>query len=186
VNGSSQDASSARTRARVRASTASLTTGLATAAVPLLAGGAPARPQLVLAGAAIMALVVALAGWAPGFTLAAIALGGEYAVRLNDRHDLDGLVIVEAVALLATVELGLRALEARSLARRDTDVRRAATVRLVAMIAGAAVSATVVLAVGSRQLPAPSAMLAVGLAAAVMLLIAAESLRRRVTRVPST
>ncbi len=182
MNRTSRDAWSDRRRARTRAIAASLATGLATAALPVLGGGAPVRPQLLLASAAIVALVVALAGWSPGFTLAAVALGGEYTLRLNDHHDLDGVVILEAVALLATVELGLRALEARSLARRDPDVRRAATMRLFAMTAGAGVSAFVVLAVGSRQLPAPNAALALGLAAAVALLVAAELLRRRATR----
>ena len=168
-----------RTRARVRAIAASLATGLATAALPLVAGSAPVRPQLLLAGTAITALVVAQAGWAPGITLAAAALGAEYALRLGDRHDLDGLVILEAVALFATVELGLRALEARSIARPDPEVKQAATIRLLVMVAGAAGSAFVVLAAGSRRLPAPSAGLALGLAAAVTLLLAVELLRRR-------
>jgi len=185
MNRSSRGARSDRSRARTRAIAASLATGLATAALPVLAGGAPVRPQLLLAGAAITALVVALAGWTPGFTFAAVALGAEYVLRLSDRHDLDGLVILEAVALFATVELGLRALEARSIARRDASVRRAATMRLLAMLAGAALSAFVVLAVGSRELPAPTAALALGLAAAVALLLVTELLRRRATRIES-
>ncbi|MDQ1533879.1 MAG: hypothetical protein QOF28_1640 [Actinomycetota bacterium] len=181
MNRSARGAWSDRTRARTRAIGASLATGLATAALPVVAGGAAVRPQLLLAGAAIVALVLALAGWAPGFTLAAVALGAEYALRLGNHHDLDGLVILEAVALFATVELGLRALEARSIARRDANVRRAATTRLLAMLAGAALAAFVVLAAGTRRLPAPTAALALGLAAAVALLVVAELLRRRAT-----
>jgi hypothetical protein len=173
---------SERTRARTIAIAACFTTGLATAAIPLVAGGAPARPQLLLAGAAMLALGVGLIGWAPALTFAAVALGAEYSLRLGDRHNLDGLVILEAVALLTTVELGLRALEARSIARRDPVVRRNATMRMVAMVSGAALSAFVVLTVGSRELPAPNAALAVGLGAAVTLLVGTELLRRRATR----
>ena len=87
------------------------------------------RPQLLLAGAAMAALLGGLAGWAPAFTLAAIALGGEYSIRLHGRHGLDGVAIIEAVALLATVELGLRSLEARSIARPEPRVREAAAGR---------------------------------------------------------
>lgn len=179
---SSPGAWSERTRARVIAVTATLASGLATAAIPLVTGGAPVRPQLLLAGVATVALCIGLLGWAPGLTLAAIALGAQYSLRLHDRHDLDGLVVLEAVALLVTVELGLRALEARSIARRDAIVKRTATMRLLAMVSGAALSAFVVLVVGSRELPAPNAALAVGLAAAVTLLVGTELLRRRATR----
>ena len=101
------------------------------------------------------ALLVGLAGWAPAFTLAAIALGTEYSIRLSGHDGLDGLAILEAVALFATVELGLRALDARSIACRDAEVRRSSALRFAAMVAGAAVTAFVVLAVGSRTLPAP-------------------------------
>ena len=174
-----------RTRARTIAIAATLVIGVATAAIPLLAGGAPVHPQLLFAGAAIVALAVGLVGWAPGISLAAVALATEYALRLSNRHDLDGVVILEAVALFATVELSLRALEARSIARRDPIVTRAATMRLLAMICGAALSSFVVLVVGSRQLPAPNAALAVGLFAAVTLFAATELLRRRATRTAS-
>ena len=128
------------------------------------------------------ALLVGLAGRAPGFTLAAIALGAEYSIRLSGHDGLDGLAILEAVALFATVELGLRALDARSIARRDAEVRRSSALRFTAMVVGAAATAFVVLAVGSRTLPAPTAALALGLAAAVALLVSAEGLRRRATR----
>jgi hypothetical protein len=50
------------------------------------------------------------------------------------------------------------------------------------MLAGAMVSAFVVLVVGSRELPAPTAGLALGLTAAAALLVTAERLRRRATR----
>ena len=128
-------------------------------------------------------LLGGLAGWAPGLTLAAIALGGEYSLRLSGRHGLDGVAIVEAVALFATVELGMRSLDARSIARRDAVVRRSASWRLTAMLAGATASAFVVLAVGSRRLPAPTSAPALGLAAAAALLLSAELLRRRATRI---
>lgn len=174
-----------RRRARGRVFAASIATGLATASLPIAAGGAPVRPQLLLAGVAMTALLVGLAGWAPGFTLAAIALGAEYSIRLSGHDGLDGVAILEAVALFATVELGLRSLDARSIARRDADVRRSSAWRLTAMLAGAAAAAFVVLAVGSRRLPVPTAALAVGLAAAVALLVSAELLRRRATRLDS-
>jgi hypothetical protein len=161
---------------------ACVATSLATAAIPIVAGGVSVRPQLALAAAAILVLAVALAGWAPGFTLATIALGAEYALRLRGRNEVDSVAIVEAVALFATVELGLRARDARSIAVPDADVRRRGWWRLVAMLAGAAVSAFVVVAVGARRLPAPSAAHAFGLAAAAALLTAAEWLRRRATR----
>jgi hypothetical protein len=128
------------------------------------------------------ALIGGLAGWAPGFTIAAIALGSEYAVRLSDRHGLDGVAIIEAVALFATVELGMRSLDARSIARPEPVVRHAASWRFAAMLAGATTSAFVVLTLGSRTLPAPTAGLALGLTAAVAVLVAAELLRRRATR----
>ena len=171
-----------RRRARARTAAASITTGLATAALPIVAGGVPVRPQLLLSAAATVTLVAALAGWAPGFTMAALALGTEYALRLAHDPRVDALAVVEAVALFATVEIGLRSLDARSVARPDPRVRRAASWRLVAMLAGATVSAFVVLAVGSRRLPAPTAALALGLAAAAALLTSAELLRRRATR----
>ena len=170
------------TQARALTAGSAFGVGIATAFVPIAAGGAPVHPQLVLSGLALTALLGALAGWAPGFTLAAIALGTEYALRLRGRTDLDGVAIIEATALFATVELGLRSLEARSIARPDPAVRRAATWRLTAMLAGAAVSALVVIGVGSRQLPAPTAALAFGLAAAAALITAAELVRRRATR----
>jgi hypothetical protein len=90
------------------------------------------------------------------------------------------------VALFAMVEIGLRSLEARTIARPEARVRRAASWRLAAMIAGAGGSALIVLAVGSRRLPAPTAGLALGLAAATALLVSAELLRRRVTRDATT
>ena len=172
-----------RRRTRRRAFAASVTTTVATAALPVVVGGAPVRPQLVLAGVAMTALLGGLAGWAPGITLAAIALGGEYSIRLSGHDGLDGVAIIEAVALFATVELGLRSLDARSIARRDAVVRRSAAWRLAAMLAAATASAFVVLALGSRTLPAPTAALALGLAAAAALLVSAELLRRRATRV---
>jgi hypothetical protein len=144
------------------------------------------RPQLLLSAAATLVLIAALGGWAPGFTVAAIALGMEYALRLTHRHRLDGVGVVEAVALFATVEIGLRSLDARSIAQPDPRVRRAASGRLAAMLGGAAVSAFVVLAIGSRRLPAPTAALALGLAAAAALLTSAELLRRRAVLVERT
>lgn len=168
-----------RRRARAWAAAACIAAGAATAALPIAAGGAPVRPQLLLSAAATVALAAALAGWAAGFTIAAIALGTEYALRLAHRPRIDALAVVEAVALFATVEIGLRSLDARSIARPDPRVRRAALWRLAAMLAGAAVSAFVVLALGSRRLPAPTAALALGLAAAAALLTSAELLRRR-------
>jgi hypothetical protein len=172
-------------RARVAASSACIAAAVVTAAIPPVAGGAPVRPQLLLAAAAIVGLGIGLCGWTPGFTVGALALGTEYALRLAGEHGaahIDGLAIVEAVALFATVELGLRALDARTIALRDPRVRRAAWLRLAAMLAVAAVSAFVVLAAGSRRLPAPTAGLALGLASAAALLTAAELLRRRVSR----
>jgi hypothetical protein len=171
-----------RLRARAPTTGASFVVGLTTAALPLVAGGAPAQPQVLLAVAATVALLAALAGWPTGFTVAAIALAAEYSLRLTNLHGLDGLAVVEAVALFATVELGLRALDARSIARPEARVRRAASWRLAAMLAGAAASAFVVLALGSRRLPAPTVGLALGLTAAAALLVAAELLRRHVTR----
>jgi hypothetical protein len=160
-------------------------TGLVAAAVPLTAGGAPARGQLLLAAPAVVALLAALLGWTPGFTIAGIAIGAEYAWRLAPRHRLDALAVVEAVALFATIELGLRSLEARTRARPEPAVRRAAWWTLVAMLGGAGTSAFVVLALGSRRLPAPTAGLALGLAAAAAVLFAAELLRRQAMRTES-
>jgi hypothetical protein len=174
-----------RRRARAWTAAACVATGLATAALPVAAGGAPVHPQLLLCAAAAVALTAALAGWAPGFSIAAIALVTEYALRLAHHRGLDALAVVEAVALFATVEIGLRSLDARTIARPDPRVRRAAMWRLAAMLAGAAVSAFVVLALGSRRLPAPTAALALGLAAAATLLTSAELLRRRAVRTAS-
>ena len=175
---------SSRRRRRMLANAAGIVAALLTAAIPIVAGGAPVRPQLALAGVAIVALFAALAGWEPGFAIGAIALGTEYALRLtgsNGLSSIDGIAVIESVALFATVELGLRALDARSLARPEARVRRTAAVRLAAMLAGAAAAAFVVLALGTHRLPAPTAGLALGLAAAAALLSAAEVLRRRVT-----
>jgi hypothetical protein len=175
-----------RRRARGQAAGASLIVGLAAAGIPMVAGGAPVHAEAVLAGAGIVALLAALLGRAPGFTFAALALAGEYSLRLVSRHGLDrldGVAVLEAVALFTTVELGLRSLDARTIARPERAVRRAASWRLVGMVAGAGASAFVVLAVGSRRLPAPTAGLALGLAAAAALLLSADLLRRRATRV---
>jgi hypothetical protein len=174
-----------RRRARLQAAGASLIVGLAAAGIPMIAGGAPVHAQAVLAGAGIVALLVALFDRAPGFTFAALAFAGEYSLRLVSRHGLDrldGVAVLEAVALFTTVELGLRSLDARTIARPERAVRRAASWRLLVMIAGAAASAFVVLAAGSRRLPAPTAGLALGLAAAAALLLSADRLRRRGTR----
>jgi hypothetical protein len=175
-----------RRRARAQAGVASAIVGLAAAGVPMIAGGAPVHAQLLLAGVGFVALLAALVfGWAPGLTLAALAFAGEYALRLATRHGgdrLDSVAVIEAVVLFTTVELGFRSLDARTVARPERAVRVAASLRLLATIAGAAASAFVVLAVGSRRLPAPTAGLALGLAAAAALLLSAERLRRRVTR----
>ena len=168
-------------RARARAAAASVVVGLITAALPMIVGGVPVRAQLLLALAGIGALVAAVTGWMSGFTLAALTLGSEYALRLANRRGLDGWAVVEAGMLFAMVELGMRSLDARSIARPEPELRRAATLRLVVMLAAAVLSATVVIALGSRQLPAPTAGLALGLAAATTLLGAADLLRRRVT-----
>jgi hypothetical protein len=174
-----------RRRARGQAAGASLIVGLAAAGIPMIAGGAPVHAQAVLAGAGVVALLVALLGRAPGFTFAALAFAGEYSLRLASRHGLDrldGVAVLEAVALFTTVELGLRSLDARTIAKPERAVRRAASWRLLGLIAGAAASAFAVLAAGSRRLPAPTAGLALGLAAAAALLLSADRLRRRVTR----
>jgi hypothetical protein len=174
-----------RRRARNQAAVASALLGLAAAGLPMIAGGAPVHAQALLAGAGLVALVTALLGRAPGFTLAALAFAGEYSLRLVSHRTvdrLDGLAVLEAVALFATVELGLRSLEARTIARPEAAVRRTARLRLAALIVGAAASAFFVLAAGSRRLPAPTAGLALGLTAAAALLLSAEGLRRRVPR----
>jgi hypothetical protein len=173
---------SARRRSRTWAAGACVGTSLATAAIPIVAGGVTVRPQLALAAAALVALAGASVGWVPGFTLAAVALGAEYALRLRGRHDIDSVAIVEAVGIFATVELGLRARDARSIAVADPAVRRHGWWRLLVMLLGAAVSASVVVAVGARRLPAPTAALAFGLGAAAALLTSAEWLRRRAAR----
>jgi hypothetical protein len=171
-----------RRASRAVATTACLVAAVVTAAVPLVAGGAPVRPQLTLALAGFVVLLLGLAGWAPGITLAALALATEYALRLHERRAIDGLVVIEAAVLFATVELGQRALEARSYARPEPEVRRAALGRLALMITGACACAFVVLVLGSRKLPAPTAGLALGLAAAAGVIVAAELVRRSVTR----
>jgi hypothetical protein len=179
------DKGPSRRRARAQAAAASVVAAVAAAGIPMIAGGAPVHAQAVLAGAGIVVLLAALAGWAPGFALAALAFAGEYSLRLVSRHGvdrLDGVAVLEAVALFTTVELGLRALDARTIAKPERAVRIAASFRLLGMGAGAAVSAFVVLAAGSRRLPAPTAGFALGLAAAAALLVSAERLRRRVTR----
>ena len=176
-----------RRRARRHAAVASVLLGLAAAGLPMIAGGAAVHAQALLAGAGLVALVAALLGRAPGFTLAALAFAGEYSIRLathSSSDRLDGLAVLEAVALFATVELGLRSLDARTIARPEPAVRRAAVLRFAALIAGAAASAFIVLAAGSRRLPAPTAGVALGLAAAAALLFCAEVLRRRVARDP--
>ena len=165
---------------RARASAAAGAAALATAALPLVAGGVPVRPQLTLAAAAFVALGVGLAGWAPGITVAAITLAAEYGLRLHERHAVDALVLAEAVLLFATVELGLRALEARSFARPDREVHRLATFGFAALLAGAAASAFVVLLLGRRPLPAPTAGLALGLAATTGVVAAAAGVFRRI------
>jgi hypothetical protein len=170
-----------RRAARVRTNVACVAAALAAAAVPLIAGGVPVRPQLTLAAAAAVALAAGLAGWAPGITLAAIALAGEYGLRLHERHAVDAVVLAEAVLLFATVELGLRALEARSYARREPAVKRAAALSLTGLLAGAGGSAFFVLLLGSRSLPAPTAGLALGLAAATGVVVTANLVWRRVT-----
>ncbi len=174
-----------RRRARSQASAACVIVGVATGAVPLVAGGAPVHPQVLLAGAGIVALIAGLFGWATGFAFAALAFAGEYSLRLvslNRGNRLDGWAVLEAVALFATVELGLRSLEARTVARAERRVRRASLGRFVAMVAGAAVAAFIVLALGGRRLPAPTTGLALGLAAAAALLLSADRLRRGATR----
>jgi hypothetical protein len=181
----SRESGPSRRRARAQISTACVIVGIGAGSVPIVAGGAPVHPQLLLAGAAIVALAAGLFGWAPGFTFAALALAGEYSLRLVslDRGNrIDGWAVVEAVVVSATVELGLRALEARTIARAERRVRRSALLRLVAMVAGAGFSAFAVLAVGGRRLPAPTTGLALGLAAAAALLLSADRLRRRATR----
>jgi hypothetical protein len=170
-----------RRRSRGQAAGASLVACLLAAGLPIVAGGAPVRAQLLLAIPGVIALVGALLGWTPGFTIAAISLGTEYALRLGSRHRLDGLAVVEAVVLFAAVEIGLRSLDARTVALPERHVRQAAAWRLIAMLSGAAVSSSVVLALGTRRLPAPTAGLALGLAAAATVLVAAELLRRRAT-----
>jgi hypothetical protein len=168
--------------ARVRAGLACVVAAALTAALPLIAGGAAARPQITLAALAFGALAVGLGGWAPGVTVAAAALAAEYGLRLHERTAVDALVIVEATMIFATVELGLRALEARSLARPEPAVRRAAGIGFAAMLVGAAACAFVVLVLGNQPLPAPTAGLALGLAAAAGVVLAAERVRRSVTR----
>jgi hypothetical protein len=173
------------TGARIQAAVASLVAGAVATALPIIAGGAPVRAQAALGGAAMVALLLALIGWTPAFALAAIAAGSEYSFRLISRHGpdrLDPVAVLEAVALFAMVEIGLRSRDARTIARPERAVRTAALWQLAATLAGAAVAAFVVLAVGSRQLPAPTAGLALGLAAATALVASAELLRRRVTR----
>jgi len=177
-----------RRRALAQTSAACVIVGIGAGGVPIVAGGAPVHPQLLLAGAGMVALVAGLFGWAGGFTLAALALAGEYSLRLvslNRGDRLDGWAVLEAVVLFATVELGLRALEARTIARAERRVRRAALLRLVAIVSGAAVSAFIVLALGGRRLPAPTTGLALGLAAASALLLSADRLRRGATRAPT-
>ena len=180
----SHDARSRR-RARGQAAGACVIAAAAAAGVPMVAGGAPVHAQTLLAGVGFVALLAALFGRAPGFTFAALAFAGEYSLRLASRHGahrLDGLAVLEAVALFATVELGLRSLEARSIARPEGPVRRTAITRFVATTAGAAAAALIVLALGGRRLPAPTVGLAIALAAAAALLVAADRLRRRVAR----
>ena len=174
-----------RRATRGRAAGASVVAGLVAGALPTISGGAEVHAQLLLAGAGMVALCVALLGRAPAFTAAAIAFGGDYALRLTARQrldKLDALAVAEAVAIFATVELGLRSLDARTVAPPERRVRRSAWWRLIAMLVGAGASAFVVLALGSRRLPAPTVGLALGLAAATTVLVAAEVLRRRVTR----
>jgi hypothetical protein len=167
------------------ATTATVVIALATAVVPLVAGGAPVRPQVILALLAMVAVAAALAGWVPGFTLCAVALGTEYALRLVGPHgvtSIDAISVVESVGVFATVELGLRALDARSLARREPRVREADGWQFAYMLSAATAVAFLVLVLGTRELPAPTAGLALGLAAAATLMATAELLRRRVTR----
>jgi hypothetical protein len=173
-----------RRRARSRAAGASVVIGVATGALPMIAGGPPLRAQLLLAAVGIAALLLALLGRTSGFVVAAIALAAEYSLRLISPHGpqgLDGLAVIEAVALFATIELGLQSLDARTIAPSEPNVRRAASRRLAAMLTGSGASAFVVLAIGSRELPAPTIGLALGLAAATALLVSAELLRRRNT-----
>jgi hypothetical protein len=169
-----------RRAARVRATIACVVAAIGAAVLPLVAGGVPVRPQVTLAVAALAALSAGLAGWSPGITVAGVALAAEYLLRLHDRNAVDALVLAEAVLLFATVELGLRALEARSFARREPAVRRGAALSLAGAIAGAAVSAFVVLVLGSRPLPAPTVGLALGLAATAGVVVAADLVRRRI------
>ena len=174
----------ARRASRVVATTATVAVALATAAVPVVAGGAPVRPQVALSLLAMGALAAALSGWVPGFAIAAVALGTEYALRLVGPHgvaSIDAIAVLESVGVFATVELGLRALDARSLARRERRVREAEGWRFTLMLGGAAGMAILVLELGSRRLPAPTAGLALGLAAAAALMATAELLRRRAT-----
>jgi hypothetical protein len=175
-------AGASRRRRRVVATTAAGFATVVSAAIPMLAGGVPVRVDLTFAAAGAIAMTIGLCGWATGFTAAALALGAEYAVRLPKHARIDGFAVIEAVTIFATVELGLRALEARSIARPEPAVRRSSVLQLAAMLAGAAACAFVVLVAGSRDVPAPTAGLAVGLVAASVLLTAAELLRRRSTR----
>ncbi|HEX4489657.1 MAG TPA: hypothetical protein VH914_00475 [Acidimicrobiia bacterium] len=171
-----------RRAARLRATTACLVVAIGAGGLPLVAGGAPVRPQLTLAALALAALGVGLTGWSPGVTVAAIAFAAEYGLRLHERDAVDALVAAEAVLLFATVELGLRALEARSFARREPAVRKAAIVGFAGLLVGAGASAFVVLLLGNQPLPAPTAGLALGLVATVGVVVAAEVVRRRVSR----
>jgi hypothetical protein len=174
-----------RRRARGQAAGACVIAAAAAAGVPMIAGGAPLHAQTLLAGVGFVALLAALSGRATGFTIAALAFAGEYSLRLASRHGahrLDALAVLEAVALFATVELGLRSLEARSIARPERPVRWAAMARFTATTAGAGAAAFIVLALGGRRLPAPTVGLALGLGAAAALLFSANRLRRGVAR----
>jgi hypothetical protein len=173
---------SPRRAARLRAITACLVVAIGAGMLPLLAGGVPVRPQVTLGVVALAALGVALTGWSPGVTVAAIAFAAEYGLRLHERDAVDALVIAEAVLLFATVELGLRALEARSFARREPAVRKSAFFGFAGLLVGAGASAFVVLLLGNEPVPAPTAGLALGLAATVGVVGAADLVRRRVSR----
>ena len=170
------------TRRHAAYGTAAGVVAFVTAATPLVAGGAPAGAQIAIGAVALVATALAVAGVADAFFVAAgLAFGAQYALRLPHRNGIDAVALVEAVLVFVTIETALTAREARSIARRDAAVRRAFTTRAVGLLLTALVAAFVVLALGGRRAPAPTAGLAMGLAAVVLLLAAADRLRRRAT-----
>ena len=147
--------------------------GAAGLAVYAAATAEQARPVLGLVGGVAVALLAAALGlrFVPLVAPALVLLGAEYAVYFAVRGDtVDVRAPLYAAAFLAVAELAFASLELRAgHPEAGLTARRIALLALVAL--GAVVAGTIVLAAASAPLDGGVALEAVGVVAAVVLLV---------------